>query len=267
MCLKSFFNSILVPIAVLFVLVNTLNTEVYGSDLFNQVERTKSTMFYEYFRKTVDSLYESDEIEENGEIKETDKIKKLASYYIKNKDSLSNQVQYKYDKLIVKDVKTRNQNIVAERNSRSNKYSMLGRLSIPDISVDVAVFDTNAQGCVDAKDSAAYFKMGDTYVVADHWYDGFERIRDCKKGTSAFIDTGEKRVEYVCTQVILGHNTGSDLTDNNYNSVVRKWNPNGITLYTCVNGWRNVRIAFFEPKWCDEIIDKINPSGYTYNKE
>ena len=69
-----------------------------------------------------------------------------------------------------------------------------------------------------------------------------------------------KRIE----KVILGHNTGSDLTDNNYNSVVRKWNPNGITLYTCVNGWRNVRIAFFEPKWCDEIIDKINPSGYTY---
>lgn len=150
---------------------------------------------------------------------------------------------------IIKEEISPNSDILNESINRSNKYQMIGRLSIPDVNINVALFKTNAQDAVDAKDSAAYFKSGDTYVIADHWYSGFERIRDCKKGTSAFVDTGAKVTEYVCTEVILGHNTSTDLTDLNYVSVLEGRNPNGITLYTCVNGWKNIRIAFFEPKW------------------
>ena len=177
------------------------------------------------------------------------RLNSLINTYLENKTKPVNNVKWYNGKLIVKQEIKPNTNILTECLKRSGTYKMIGRLTIPDVKIDVALFGSNAQEVVDAKDSAAYFKSGDSYIIGDHWYSGFERIRDCKKGTSAFVDTGEKVTEYVCIDVILGHNTGKLLTDMNYNSVMYGVNPNGITLYTCVNGWQNIRIAFFEPKW------------------
>ena len=152
---------------------------------------------------------------------------------------------------------TADKNILKERKQRSGTYEMIGRLYIPDISLNTALFNTNSQEIVDAKDSAACFKSGDTFLVADHWYYGFDKIKDCKKGSIAYIDTGEKVYEYVCTEVILGHNTGKILTDSKDNSLMYNVNTDGLTIYTCVNGWQNIRIALFKPNNLYVSVDKL----------
>ena len=253
------FKNLFRLIIILFFVV-ILQTEVYGLNLLEQVQKYENSLYFKSFSRVIDSL-------DYGDLgSNTEKVNYILDYYLENSNSKKNNVKYYNNKLIVKNIKAGNPKILSEISSRSSKYQMLGRLYIKDANIDVALFDTNAQACVDAKDSAAYFFVGDTYLVADHWYDGFERIKNCKVGSEAYIDTGDKIVEYVCIGSILGHNTGTDLTDNDYKSVEVGYNPKGITLYTCVNGWRNVRIVFFEPKWPDEIIDKVTPSLYTISK-
>lgn len=232
MCLKIIFKSFLVST----ILVSLNSSMVFAEN------NISNTYLLNPIQKMVNTV-------DKSELDFSDKLNKLADAYLKNQKSELNNVKWFQGKLIYRENKAPNTNILTEIANRSGEYPMIGRLTIPDVKIDVAIFKTNAQKVVDAKDSAAYFRSGDTDVVADHWYSGFERIRDCKYGTVAYVDTGEKVIEYVCTEVILGHNTGKDLTDLNYVSILTGKNPKGITLYTCVNGWQNVRIAFFEPKW------------------
>lgn len=220
---------------------------VFGEKIVDKVEIVEQNFFNTYFLESIRKMVDSTDVSRvdtfNG------KVEKLADMYLTNQKSNMNNVKWYDGKLIFREDKNPNINILSECMSRTGKHQMIGRLTIPDVGINVALFKSNAQEVVDGEDSAAYFKSGDTYLVADHWYSGFERIRDCKKGTIAYIDTGTKVTEYVCTEVILGHNTKNDLTDLNYVSVLEGRNPNGITLYTCVNGWKNIRIAFFELKW------------------
>ncbi len=195
---------------------------------------------------------------------ESQKMYNLLDYYhinrvnsFSSRDIYFKNIIYENDSWLFRKKSVADNTILDEIAKRSEVYQMTGRLRIPDINIDVAVFDTNAQEVVDAKDSAACFKSGDTFLVADHWYSGFDRIKDCKVGTVAYLDTGETVYEYICTEVFLGHNTGKILTDSKNNSIMYDKNPEGLTVYTCVNGWQNIRIAFFKPNNLYVSVDKL----------
>lgn len=137
-----------------------------------------------------------------------------------------------------------NQKVLDEKASRKG---MVGRWSIPAVNVDVAVFNSSSQQTADNKDSAVYFQFGDFMVLGDHVNQGFDRIKKCKEGTKAYLDTGNEIKEYVCTKYFTGHNQVDDMTDDNYKSVKYGANTGGITCYTCNGNWKNIWIVFFQP--------------------
>lgn len=135
----------------------------------------------------------------------------------------------------------------AVKKEREQRKRMVGRWVIPSLGVDVATFHSMEQSVVDASDSAAMFVFGDMKVIADHWNQGFEVIKKCTVGTKAYFDTGDKKTEYICTRSFSGHNQKTDMTDDNYNSVLYGCNTDGITCYTCNGNWKNIWIVFFQP--------------------
>lgn len=123
----------------------------------------------------------------------------------------------------------------------------VGRWIIPDVGVDVAIYEGRDQAITDAADSANYFELGSMFVIGDHNDQGFSVIRNCSVGTIAYLHNGSTPQQYICTAVFQGHNSKKDLTDLDGNSVSDQ-NPGGITCYTCDGSdWRNVIIVFFQP--------------------
>lgn len=138
----------------------------------------------------------------------------------------------------------KNQKILDEKESRNG---MVGRWYIPTVNIDVAVFNSSTQQTADNKDSAVYFQFGDFMVLGDHVNQGFDRIKKCKVGTKAYLDTGTERKEYICTKSFVGYNLSSDMTDGNYNSVKYGANKGGITCYTCHGKNSGIWIVFYQP--------------------
>lgn len=241
------FKRVLLFLIMLFAICSVIDLNVYGAD-------NNDSVLTQHFVDFLEGI-------KNGNSNE-EKVSNLLKYYsenrIKSRKNLTfPDVIYENNTWLFRTEKLSNKDILKEREDRSGIYNMIGRLVIPDIDINMAIFNTNAQAVVDAKDSAACFKSGDTFLVADHWYSGFERIRDCKKGDVAYVDMGDKVYEFVCVEVIKGHNTGKHLTDWDDNSIMYDKNPNGLTLYTCMDSWRNIRIAFFKPNNLYLPVDKL----------
>lgn len=130
--------------------------------------------------------------------------------------------------------------------TKSLNAGALGRWSIPSVGVNVAVYESFDQSITNAKDSANYMPYGSQHLIADHKHQGFNAIKQCQIGDTAYLDMGSSVEEYVCTAVFKGHNTIEKLTDLDYNDL-KDTNPSGITCYTCNENSRNVTIVFFEP--------------------
>ena len=120
-----------------------------------------------------------------------------------------------------------NESVQAEMQRRPG---MNGRLVIPSVGVNVALFDGHAQRFVDAKDSAAYFLAGNTMVVGDHWNQGFSKIKNCHAGTLAYIYRGTSVQTLTCTGVCSGINGDSDLLSADGSSATM---GGGTLMYTC----------------------------------
>lgn len=69
-----------------------------------------------------------------------------------------------------------NDAVLEEMARRPNMY---GRLVIPSVGVNVALFAVVSQAAADAQDSAAYFPFKNYMLVADHWNQGFWKIKRC----------------------------------------------------------------------------------------
>lgn len=123
-------------------------------------------------------------------------------------------------------------------NQKAKKW-MHGRLSIPDVGIDVALVQSMDQGVVDAQDSAGYFQWNSAWLIADHYNQGFDYIKQCTVGMKCYIDNGSETEIYECIETGYGHNTGYDITDNSYKSVLSH-NPGKVVMYTCDNGWQNI---------------------------
>ncbi len=122
----------------------------------------------------------------------------------------------------------------------NDKLGTVGRLYIPSVNLNVGVNHAQAFGgetytaqeVVDKKDSAAYYRAVGKYTIADHNYQGFDKINNVKVGDKAYI----KNVDGTITTLVararfLGKNLSYDLVDNNGSSV---YDMSGdIIMYTC----------------------------------
>lgn len=138
----------------------------------------------------------------------------------------------------------RRQRVANERATRGS----LGRLSIPSVGIDVAVFGGMSQGIVDAADSAALFGLHGGAILGDHNYQGFGRIRNMRVGSYAYFEDGNTKTRYVCTgKITNGTNTKRDLV-NASGQCVCGGAPGGYVLYTC-NDWsgRSITVVFLQP--------------------
>lgn len=123
----------------------------------------------------------------------------------------------------------------------------MGRLYSPSIGIDVALFRSQAQSVCDARDSACYFYLGGSPVIADHTNQGFNRIRSAVPGSTLFyISDGNTVTTYRCIASYNGRNTGYDLTDESGVPASSKY-PGSTILYTCRQDWQHVSIVHIAP--------------------
>lgn len=149
-----------------------------------------------------------------------------------------------------------------DKPAASKGYDYIGRWSISSVGVDVAVYGDyyvetapgsgdyvllkKRQARVDDVDSAVYFEFNGVYIIGDHNYQGFDAIKQCTVGTTAYLDGVVNAGSYHCVAVIQGHNTKYDLTDRNYVSICTLY-PGATVCYTCNENDYNVTIVVFYP--------------------
>lgn len=120
-------------------------------------------------------------------------------------------------------------------------YGTHGRLSIPSLNIDVAVYNSHgndSQAIVDEIDSAAFINWKNQNAIVDHRSQSFYYLPDAIPGlTKACIITPMYTDYYVCTYVGNGKITyGADhlcsITDE-WGDAVNLANSGGICMYTC----------------------------------
>lgn len=126
----------------------------------------------------------------------------------------------------------------------SEARGAIGRWVIPEVGVDVAAFDSSSQSVVDAPDSAGLFYALGQHLVADHNYQGFNAIKNCRTGMEAHLETSEGRQTFICTGITTGTNVGNDIITSDGRSI-SKVNRGGYTCYTCNENRSSVTIVFF----------------------
>lgn len=137
----------------------------------------------------------------------------------------------------------------------ASRPGMIGRLTIADVGINVALFGRDLrednQAIVDAVDSAAYIYtdvLGDVRdIISDHDNQGFDGIKRAVVGqTVATIDFGTQQEKYVCIEKYNhGQNVLTDLLADDGTSVLFQYRP-GLIMYTC-NADGSVTITCWTP--------------------
>lgn len=131
----------------------------------------------------------------------------------------------------------------AVREEMARRPNMYGRLVIPSVGVNVALFVAFSQATADAQDSAAYYSFKNYMLVADHWNQGFWKIKRCSVGTKAYIYRGTSIQTLTCTGICRGVNADYDLLYEDGSSATT---GSGTIMYTC-NGsnYHDITITFW----------------------
>lgn len=87
----------------------------------------------------------------------------------------------------------------------------------------------------------------DMYVIADHDYQGFWALKNASIGMNAYMDYGDFREEYICTQVEKGYNCGDHLSDADHTPLYSDHCPDGILCYTCNGNSHDIILVSFQP--------------------
>lgn len=151
----------------------------------------------------------------------------------------------------VETVKTSEKKQISSKNP--DKLGTFGRIYIPSINLDVAVYyahvwegkDYNAQTIVDAKDSAAFYELGNQYIIADHNYQGFNKLSRVNKNTKAYIIRADgTRVNLKVKNIFLGKNIVYDLVNSEGISIQNL--DSSLVLYTCYDNKETILITQWE---------------------
>lgn len=133
-----------------------------------------------------------------------------------------------------------------------SRHGMIGRLIIPDVGVDVALFNRYTQSTVDNKDSAGTYRYnGGQMVIADHKNQGFSAMKNSvPEQTIAYINDGKSIKTYICVDNNVGSNKSNgipyDLLDCNGDSIYLQ-NAGGMRMYTCNEHWSNITYTYWQP--------------------
>ena len=129
------------------------------------------------------------------------------------------------------------------------RRGMTCRLRMPSVGFTVACFwstSNNLQTLVDNSDSAAFFPLhNDVRVIADHRHQGFSAMKNSSIGDKAYLEYADRTETYTCIANFKGHNTSSELTDNDGNNVADMY-PGKLIMYTCNENWQNITITVWE---------------------
>lgn len=134
----------------------------------------------------------------------------------------------------------------------ASRHGMIGRLIIPNVGVDVALFNRYTQSTVDNRDSAGTYRYnGGQMVIADHKNQGFSAMKTSIPGqTIAYINDGKSIETYICVDNNVGSNKSNgipyDLLDCNGDSIYLQ-NAGGICMYTCNEHWSNITYTYWQP--------------------
>ena len=135
------------------------------------------------------------------------------------------------------------------RGEMVTKPRLKGRLIIPSVGIDVGLYYVNwdnGQRIANRKDSAGWyhrFLTKHSEVIADHKTQEFKTLPKVEVGDRAYILTMDEIIALTCTWAIDGHNTGDYITDADCHSVI---DDAEYVCYTCLKGWRNVRVVGFD---------------------
>ena len=135
---------------------------------------------------------------------------------------------------------------VLERNFKE-KYGYICNVISEDLGINVPVCsymtcDYSPQYLTDKENCAAFIYMCRKEVIADHKHQGFDKIKLAKPGkTTLTFDNNT----YICIDKFNGHNTGKELTDQNYKFIDMSF-PGTLILYTCNDNWKNVTITLWD---------------------
>lgn len=139
--------------------------------------------------------------------------------------------------------------------SDDNNYDKFqGRLYIPSVNIDVALYWGNQQSITDRQDSANLYSsfQYSGLIVADHKNQEFQNLVNIEQDMTGYVIYPDNTaVKIQCISVIDGHNTETELTDENY---IPLEGPHDYLMYSCKDNWKNIRIC----EW--DII----PNVYVY---
>lgn len=180
-----------------------------------------------------------------------DIIKKVTE--INNKINQEKEIASEQAKVPVKKTPSNNSvSILEQIKLKNDRLGTLGRLYLPTINHSVAVYHANvyndenynAQQIVDNEDSAAYYKLGEKYIIADHHYQGFKKIINLNVGAKAYIKMNDGTIKtYYLKNKFIGENTGVDLTDGNGNSIQTL--EGSLVMYTCYTSDRKIMLTLW----------------------
>lgn len=135
---------------------------------------------------------------------------------------------------------------------KNDNLGTAGRLYIPNVNINVGLNDANiyddenynAQEIVDRTDSAAYYTFASKLTIADHNFQGFNRIANINSIDKAFIKSYSGSIdEYQMTNKFIGKNIGTDLIDLYGNSVENM--QGDLIIYTCYGEGNQVIITLW----------------------
>lgn len=163
-------------------------------------------------------------------------------YYVQTKDLTGNENRAADTQLI------------SEIRSRSG---MMGRLTIPDVGVDVALFYCGIgmkleikQEIVDQEDCAVYLEGNAQFVLGDHNYQGFSAMKDAVPGeTVATIRYGTYSEQFICIDRFTAVNERREgrqtVWDSDGNDIF-DMNAHGMAMYTCNFTSRSVTVTYWQ---------------------
>ena len=133
-----------------------------------------------------------------------------------------------------------------ERYADDDRYAgFYGRLYVPDVEIDVALYCGSSQEITDRDDSANLFTwMSYTArIIADHSNQEFAKLFGVEAGTTGYIRLADGDIINIkCIEVLNGHNTVDAIVNESGACVM---NSADYVMYTCRNSWQNIRICLW----------------------
>lgn len=131
------------------------------------------------------------------------------------------------------------------------REGFVGRLRIPDVDIDVAVFDwtkteKTTQEIADEYDSAVLFYYGEHMVIGDHAGQTFSVLNKVVENeTIAYLNNNGAKETYCCVETGYGQYLYGDLYDSSGN-LIKTRTATGLFTYCCdVNNANGIFYAFW----------------------